>query len=105
MAVPDEGPDKSAQRQPVETAPPRIAPLPYLPLFHNLAGRKVVVAGATQGPVWKAELLAAAGAEVSVLAADGAGAALFDPLPSALPAGAMHVEPRGWRPDDLTPDL
>jgi uroporphyrin-III C-methyltransferase/precorrin-2 dehydrogenase/sirohydrochlorin ferrochelatase len=101
MAVPGEDPDKSAQRQPVETAPPRIAPLPYLPLFHNLVGRKVVVAGATQGTLWKAELLAAAGAEVSVLAGDGPGAALFDSLASAPPAGAIHVEPRGWRPDDL----
>jgi uroporphyrin-III C-methyltransferase/precorrin-2 dehydrogenase/sirohydrochlorin ferrochelatase len=54
-------------RQPEET-PARIAPLPNLPLFHKLAGRKAVVAGACEGASWKAELLAAAGARVSRLA-------------------------------------
>jgi len=91
----------NSPRQPAETAPPRIAPLPYLPLFHNLAGRKVVVAGATQGTLWKAELLAAAGADVLVLAGDGAGAERFESLAAALPAGAMHVEPRAWCAEDL----
>lgn len=43
---------------------PRIAPLPNLPLFHKLAGRKAVVCGASAGADWKAELLAAAGADV-----------------------------------------
>jgi uroporphyrin-III C-methyltransferase/precorrin-2 dehydrogenase/sirohydrochlorin ferrochelatase len=50
-------------RQPVETRA-RIAPLPNLPLFHSVAGRKAVVVGASDGAEWKAELLAAAGAEV-----------------------------------------
>ena len=92
----------NSPRQPVETAPPRIAPLPYLPLFHNLAGRKIVVAGATQGTLWKAELLAAAGAKVVVLAGDGAGAALFDSLAAAPPAGSIQVERRGWQAEDLS---
>ncbi|WP_167737589.1 siroheme synthase CysG [Sphingomonas parva] len=48
---------------PAET-PARIAPLPNLPLFHKLAGRKAVVVGASDGAAWKAELLEAAGAEV-----------------------------------------
>lgn len=51
------------ERKPQET-PARIAPLPNLPLFHKLAGRKAVVVGASDGAEWKAELLAAAGAEV-----------------------------------------
>lgn len=42
----------------------RISPLATLPLFHRLSGRKVVVAGMSAGASWKAELLAAAGAEV-----------------------------------------
>jgi uroporphyrin-III C-methyltransferase/precorrin-2 dehydrogenase/sirohydrochlorin ferrochelatase len=46
------------------TTPARIARLPNLPLFHKLAGRKVVVVGASDGAEWKAELLAAAGADV-----------------------------------------
>ncbi|HEX5182396.1 MAG TPA: siroheme synthase CysG [Allosphingosinicella sp.] len=47
-----------------ETMPARIAPLPSLPLFHTLAGRKAIVVGASDGADWKAELLAAAGADV-----------------------------------------
>jgi uroporphyrin-III C-methyltransferase/precorrin-2 dehydrogenase/sirohydrochlorin ferrochelatase len=67
-------------RDPVET-PARIAPLPNLPLFHKLEGRKAVVVGASDGAEWKAELLAAAGAEVVRLrdrwtADDLAGAAI-----------------------------
>lgn len=50
-------------RTPTETAA-RIAPLPNLPLFLKLGGRKAVVVGASEGADWKAELLGAAGAEV-----------------------------------------
>lgn len=42
----------------------RIAPLATLPLFHSLAGSKVVVVGSSTGADWKAELLGAAGASV-----------------------------------------
>src|SRR5437762_2825738 len=67
-------------RDPVET-PARIAPLPNLPLFHKLEGRKAVIVGASDGAEWKAELLAATGAEVVRLrdhwtADDLAGAAI-----------------------------
>ena len=51
-----------------------------LPVFHKLAGRKAVVAGGSQGALWKAELLAAAGADVLVLAGHDAAAKLFDGL-------------------------
>jgi uroporphyrin-III C-methyltransferase/precorrin-2 dehydrogenase/sirohydrochlorin ferrochelatase len=56
-------------RDPIET-PARIAPLPNLPLFHKLEGRKAVVVGASEGARWKTELLAAAGAEIVRLAGD-----------------------------------
>lgn len=68
--------EKIVAREPVAT-PARIAPLANLPLFHKLHGRKVVVAGGSEGALWKAELLTAAGADVLVLAGDGAGAQLF----------------------------
>ena len=42
----------------------RISALPNLPLFHKLEGRKAVVVGASAAADWKADLLAAAGAEV-----------------------------------------
>jgi uroporphyrin-III C-methyltransferase / precorrin-2 dehydrogenase / sirohydrochlorin ferrochelatase len=42
----------------------RIGALPNLPLFHKLESRKAVVVGPSAAADWKAELLAAAGAEV-----------------------------------------
>jgi uroporphyrin-III C-methyltransferase/precorrin-2 dehydrogenase/sirohydrochlorin ferrochelatase len=83
---------EAAQREPAAT-PARIAPLANLPLFHRLAGRKAVVAGSSDGAVWKAELLAAAGAEVLVLA--GEDPAKFEAIP------ALTVLPRRWTPADL----
>jgi uroporphyrin-III C-methyltransferase/precorrin-2 dehydrogenase/sirohydrochlorin ferrochelatase len=83
---------RPAQREPV-AVPARIAPLANLPLFHRLAGRKAVVAGSSDGALWKAELLAAAGAEVLVLAGDRAEA--FEALP------ALTVLPRSWTAADL----
>ncbi len=94
MSAQGEG-ESAAPRDPTETAPPRIAPLPVLPLFHRIAGRKVVVAGSSDGALWKAELIAAAGADVLVLAGDDAGAQRFAGLTS------IRVEPRGWTPEDL----
>lgn len=49
-------------RRPEAVAPARIAPLPTLPVFHDLRGRTVLLAGNTDGLAWKAELLEAAGA-------------------------------------------
>ncbi|HEY0086949.1 MAG TPA: siroheme synthase CysG [Allosphingosinicella sp.] len=65
----------------LEAVPARIAPLPNLPVFHKVAGRKVVIVGASEGAEWKVELLQAAGADVLHLAggwtpADLKGAAL-----------------------------
>jgi len=80
------------QRQPV-TVPARIAPLATLPLFHRLAGRKAVVAGSSDGALWKAELLAAAGADVLVLA--GEDSEKFEAIP------ALTVLRRTWTSADL----
>jgi len=55
-------------RKPVEIAPPRVGPLAKLPVFLDLAGKRVVVAGGSSAAAWKAELLAAAGARVEVYA-------------------------------------
>ncbi|WP_018237485.1 SAM-dependent methyltransferase [Ensifer sp. BR816] len=46
--------------------PQRVAALATLPLFWTLKGKRVVVAGGSDGAAWKAELLAACGAEVHV---------------------------------------
>ncbi|WP_324288925.1 SAM-dependent methyltransferase [Hoeflea ulvae] len=44
----------------------RMAPLATLPVFYKLKGKKVLIAGGSEAAAWKAELLAAAGAEVHV---------------------------------------
>ncbi|MEW5420315.1 siroheme synthase CysG [Amorphus sp. 3PC139-8] len=87
-------------KQPSERKPGRIAPLAKLPVFFDLAGRTAVVIGGSEGAAWKAELLAAAGAEVSVFAAQ-AGEDMEELTAAALPAGALRLVRRGWRPDDL----
>jgi uroporphyrin-III C-methyltransferase/precorrin-2 dehydrogenase/sirohydrochlorin ferrochelatase len=89
----------SASRTPEAREPSRIAPLATLPLFHKLQGRKVVLAGDTDGALWKAELLAAAGADLLVLAPEQP--LLFNNLAANPPAGQVTVIARGWEPDDL----
>ena len=83
-------------RRPTATPPGRIAGLAALPLFHKLDGRTVVVAGGTEGIVWKAELLAATGARVQVFAAEPAEA-----LATLADAGTVSLHRRPWMPDDL----
>jgi uroporphyrin-III C-methyltransferase/precorrin-2 dehydrogenase/sirohydrochlorin ferrochelatase len=82
------------RRQP-RAVPARIAPLAALPLFHRLAGRKAVVAGSSDGALWKAELLAAAGAEVLVLVGEDGDSEKFEAL------AQLTVLRRGWTPADL----
>jgi len=59
-------------RKPVEVTqrrrPARVETLASLPLFFPLQGRKVLLSGGSDAAAWKAELLAAAGAEVHVYA-------------------------------------
>src|SRR5579872_6188353 len=80
-----------------EYASDAIAPLANLPLFFKLAGKRALVAGGSQAAAWKAELLAAAGAEVDV----------FAPEPSrklqeiAARRGAVRIARRRWRPEDF----
>lgn len=91
-------PASELERVPAPT-PARIAQLANLPLFHKVAGRKVVVTGSSDGALWKAELLAAAGADVLVLG--GGGADKFAALAAAPPAGRVSVLAREWLPEDL----
>lgn len=87
------------KREPQDTRPARIAAMPALPVFLDLKGRRVVVAGDGEGATWKAELIAASGADVYV----------FAPVPSpdlialaaAPPAGTITIHARAWNPDDL----
>jgi uroporphyrin-III C-methyltransferase/precorrin-2 dehydrogenase/sirohydrochlorin ferrochelatase len=58
------------QRQPDQASPARLGALATLPVFFRLKGRKVVLAGGGDGAAWKAELLAATGAQVNVFSAE-----------------------------------
>lgn len=78
--------------------PARMAPLAVLPVFFKLDGRKAVVAGGSDAAAWKAELLAATGAEVHVYAEE------LEPAFSALlaagsAAGAFVYHRRDWDDD------
>lgn len=60
---------RSLQQNKVRRGPSRherMAPLATLPVFYKLQGKKVLIAGGSEAAAWKAELLAAAGAEVHV---------------------------------------
>jgi uroporphyrin-III C-methyltransferase/precorrin-2 dehydrogenase/sirohydrochlorin ferrochelatase len=85
------------RRSPSELALDAIRPLANLPLFFKLEGRRVVLAGQTEAAAWKAELLAASGADVIVFAPS--------PSPKLLETAARHpqiaIARRAWGASDL----
>src|SRR6185503_3305907 len=87
------------QIPPRETRAARMRALSVLPVFVDLAGKRVVVAGAGDAATWKAVLAAAAGARVEVLAPDPCAELIA--LSQAPPAGSIAVIRRRWRADDL----
>ena len=89
-------------RPPSEAAPARMGALAVLPVFFALRGKRVVVAGGSEAAAWKAELLAASGAEVHVFAP----AKDSSPTMQALVAhggsdGRIEHDERTWEPADL----
>lgn len=82
--------------------PARMASLAKLPVFWGLEGKRVVVAGGSDAAAWKAELLAACGAEVHVYAED-----LTETFHKLIERGAEHRQgrfvhhPRMWNTDAL----
>jgi len=74
-------------------------PLAVLPLFLELQGRRAVVAGAGEALSWKAELLAAAGANVRVYTATPCPE--LAALATAPPDGTVGIVARRWHPADL----
>ena len=77
----------------------RIDALSSLPIFLKLAGRRALVVGETEAALWKAELLAASGADVEVFA--GNHDARFRALAEDPPAGSVRVQTRHWQDGDL----
>ncbi|HEU5019643.1 MAG TPA: siroheme synthase CysG [Pseudolabrys sp.] len=88
-----------AERRPQETPVSRMAPLARLPVFLSLADKRAVVAGGSEAAAWKAELLAAAGAQVAICAAEICEEVTR--LAEELPAGALVLHRRTWTAADL----
>jgi uroporphyrin-III C-methyltransferase / precorrin-2 dehydrogenase / sirohydrochlorin ferrochelatase len=82
-------------RKPVEATPARMGPLAKLPIFLDLNGLMVVVAGGTAGAAWKAELAAAAGATVNVYAPEPE----HDMQQLASSRDDVFIHRREWAPD------
>ena len=82
-------------RQPDPANPAPIGALAVLPVFFKLHGRRVLLAGGSEGAAWKAELLLAAGAQVAV----------FAPNPSDRMrelAAKISLHETRWQPADFT---
>ena len=94
-----ENPINLPARTPEPTRPARMAALATLPVFFKLKGRRAVLAGGTEPALWKAELLAAAGAHVDVYAA--AFLDEFSHLAADPSAGSVTLHNRPWTAQDL----
>ena len=93
-------PASNEPRKPSEAGPQRLAALARLPVFLDLNGKPVVLAGGAPGAAWKAELLAAAGAHVQIYAEE-----ICDELRALIAQGAAggsltHHE-RRWSAQDF----
>jgi uroporphyrin-III C-methyltransferase/precorrin-2 dehydrogenase/sirohydrochlorin ferrochelatase len=90
---------KDAQKKSTPMRPERMQALATLPVFFKLDGKRAIVIGGSEPALWKAELLAAAGAHVEVYAdafTDG-----FDALVSEPPGGSIKLSRRSWTAADL----
>lgn len=91
---------RTLSRRTSERAPARVGKLSVLPVFLDLGGKRAVVAGGSDAAHWKAELLAAAGAEVHVYARRGE---LCDQLRLFLererPSDRLVHQDRAWGED------
>jgi uroporphyrin-III C-methyltransferase / precorrin-2 dehydrogenase / sirohydrochlorin ferrochelatase len=91
------GPEKERAR---EAAPARrIDALSSLPIFLKLAGRRAVILGDSEAALWKAELVAACGADVEIFA--GRDGSRFRALSTDPPSGSVRLHARDWRQSDL----
>lgn len=85
-------------RKPADKAPARMAALASLPVFFKLQGKRVVLAGGTAAAAWKAELLAAAGANVEIYATQ-IELELAELLERGAEQGSLMLHSRPWSLD------
>jgi uroporphyrin-III C-methyltransferase / precorrin-2 dehydrogenase / sirohydrochlorin ferrochelatase len=86
---------QTASRKPSDAAPGKLGALSKLPVFFDLAGKRAVLAGGGAGAAWKAELLAAAGADVDVYAEE-ASDEMRALLARGAAAGSLTLHERPW---------
>ena len=79
-----------------ERPPARVGHLAKLPVFFSLAGRPVLVAGGSPAAAWKAEMLAAAGAAVTVVASEPG-----EEMAGLAADGIVDLHGRPWVESDL----
>jgi uroporphyrin-III C-methyltransferase/precorrin-2 dehydrogenase/sirohydrochlorin ferrochelatase len=91
---------KPLSRKPAEAAAARMGALAKLPVFLDLDGKRAIVAGSGPGAAWKAELLAAAGADVEIFAAEP-GEDMLALIDQGVSNGTLHLVRRSWRSDDV----
>lgn len=84
---------KIVSRQPDHVVRPRLAALSTLPVFYTLAGKRVLLAGGLEAAAWKAELLAATGAVVEVVAPDDE---LSEEMVGLGESGQVRLIPGHW---------
>ena len=89
---------KSVSRKPSEAAPRRLGALAKLPIFFDLRGKRVVLAGGSAGAAWKAELLASCGAHVAIYA-ETADAEMLSLLARGAADGTLTLHQRPWSID------
>jgi uroporphyrin-III C-methyltransferase/precorrin-2 dehydrogenase/sirohydrochlorin ferrochelatase len=88
------------QRDNATARPARMQSLATLPVFFKLGGKRAIVAGGSEPALWKAELLAAAGAQVEVYSdtfADG-----FLQLAASPPNGTVTLKQQSWQSANVT---
>lgn len=85
-------------RKPSRAAPARMEPLAVLPVFFNLEGKRAALIGGTEAAAWKAELLAAAGANVEIYALELA-PEMSELVRTGASAGSLTWHQRPWALD------
>lgn len=85
-------------RKPSEAQPNRLGALAKLPVFFDLQGKRAVLAGFSAGAAWKAELLAAAGAEVDIYTRE-ASPDMLALVERGAAAGSLTLHHRPWATD------
>ncbi|KZL22157.1 Siroheme synthase [Pseudovibrio axinellae] len=79
----------------------RIEKLSVLPVFFNLQGKQVLIIGGSNGAYWKSELLAAAGANLQVIAPADHIAEDFRQYLEVADKNHVMWEDRNWESEDL----